>query len=68
MQQQELGAFLATLKYSRLTHQQRRTLRGQALAGDLKGAQKGLQKLTEANNKNGGKEENVHKRSMRDVG
>ena len=67
MQQQELGAFIKALKRSRLTAQQRRTLKGQAIAGDLKGAQKGFQRLTEANNKNGGKL-NGHEHSIRGAG
>lgn len=44
----ELTKFIIALKYSRLTAQQKRTLKGQALGGDLKGAQKGFQRLTEA--------------------
>ncbi len=41
--------FLKQLKYNRyqLTAQQYRTLKGQALAGDVAGAKKGLQKLSE---------------------
>ena len=37
--------FLRQLKESRLTLQQKRTLRGQALNGDLNGARRGLEKL-----------------------
>lgn len=48
MEQSELSKFIIALKRSELTAQQKRTLKGQALAGDLKGAQKGFQKLTEA--------------------
>jgi hypothetical protein len=49
VKQNELTKFIIAIKYSRLTAQQKRTLKGQALAGDLKGAQRGLQRLTEAN-------------------
>lgn len=38
----EIGIFLKQLKSFDLTLQQRSTLRGQAKAGDLQGAQKGL--------------------------
>lgn len=44
----ELTKFIVALKYSRLTAQQKRTLKGQALGGDLKGALRGFQRLTEA--------------------
>lgn len=47
-EQTELTKFYMTLKYARLTKQQRKTLMGQALAGDLKGALKGFKRLTEA--------------------
>jgi hypothetical protein len=47
-EQAELAKFFVVIKYSGLTRQQKRTLKGQALAGDLKGAQKGFQRLTEA--------------------
>ena len=42
-----MKAFLIKLKRNkhRLTFQQFRTIRGQALAGDLQGAEKGLNKL-----------------------
>ena len=52
MEQNDLAKFIIALKYSRLTAQQKKTLKGQALAGDLKGAQKGFQRLTEANQTN----------------
>ena len=38
--------FIRYLKTLNLTRQQKRTLRGQALSGDLEGAKKGLEKLT----------------------
>ena len=41
----EMQEFLRTLKYHRLTSQQRKTLRGQALAGTLMAAQAGLRKI-----------------------
>ena len=43
----ELTAFIALLKFNRpkLTKQQYNTIKGQALAGDIAGANKGLQKL-----------------------
>lgn len=37
--------FLVALKRAQITSQQRKTLRGQALAGDLEGAKRGLQRL-----------------------
>lgn len=47
----DLDEYLAKLKKqrSRLTRQQILTLRGQALAGDIAGAEKGLARLTEGN-------------------
>ncbi len=41
----EVQAFIRALKYQRLTTQQRKTLRGQALAGNLLAAQVGLRKI-----------------------
>jgi hypothetical protein len=41
----EVQAFIRALKYHRLTSQQRKTLRGQALAGNLPAAQAGLRKI-----------------------
>jgi hypothetical protein len=41
----EVQAFMRALKYHRLTSQQRKTLRGQALAGNLPAAQVGLRKI-----------------------
>lgn len=46
-EQTELAKFFMAVKYSGLTRQQKRTLKGQALAGDFKGALKGFQRLTE---------------------
>ena len=42
--QKEIDIFLRFLRSVELTSQQRKTFRGQALAGDLMGAMKGLQK------------------------
>ena len=44
----EVQAFIRALKYYRLASQQRKTLRGQALAGDLAGAKRGLQRCCSA--------------------
>ena len=44
----EVQEFIRSLRYHRLTSQQRKVLRGQALAGDLAGAKKGLQRLCSA--------------------
>ena len=41
----EIQAFIRALKYHRLTSQQRKTLRGQALAGNLPAAKSGLQTI-----------------------
>ena len=45
----ELAAFLETLEANKknLTRQQMRTIKGQAFAGDIAGARKGLYKLLE---------------------
>ena len=43
--QPELESFIRSLKRYQLTKQQIKTLRGQALAGDLAGAQKGLERM-----------------------
>lgn len=45
----ELTDFMRTLKANQknLTRQQYRTIKGQAFAGDVKGAEKGLYKLLE---------------------
>lgn len=42
---QEVDRFLKSLKYYRLTVAQRKTLRGQVLAGDLAGARRGLAQI-----------------------
>ena len=49
---QEIDRFIGSLKQYRLTKQQLKTLRGQALAGDLAGAQKGLMKAVSKNASN----------------
>ena len=41
----EVQEFIHSLRYHRLTSQQRKTLRGQALAGNLSAAQAGLRKI-----------------------
>lgn len=41
----EIDMFIRSLKNLPLTRQQKRTLRGQAIAGDLDGATKGLNKI-----------------------
>ncbi|MEN6635199.1 MAG: hypothetical protein ABFC56_05070 [Clostridiaceae bacterium] len=41
----EIQAFIHSLKYYSLTSQQRKTLRGQALAGNLPAARAGLRKI-----------------------
>jgi len=45
MNQHDLYDFIRSLKNYPLTSQQIKTLRGQALAGDLAGARKGLQRI-----------------------
>ena len=45
MTMDEVQAFIRALKYHHLTSQQRKTLRGQALAGNLIAAQAGLRKI-----------------------
>ena len=42
----EITRFIKSLRYYRLTSQQRKTLRGQALDGDIAGAKTGLQRIT----------------------
>lgn len=49
---QEIDRFIGSLKHYQLTKQQIKTLRGQALAGDLVGAQKGLKKAVVKNASN----------------
>lgn len=41
----EVQQFVRSLRYHHLTSQQRKTLRGQALAGNLQAAQTGLRKI-----------------------
>ena len=45
MSMDEVQAFIQSLRYHRLTSQQRKTLRGQALAGNLPAAQAGLREI-----------------------
>lgn len=49
MKKTELTAFMDTLNANRknITRQQYRTIKGQAFAGNIKGAEKGLYKLLE---------------------
>ena len=49
----EKDRFIESLKFYELTAQQRKTLRGQAIAGDLEGAQKGLQTILDRRENNG---------------
>lgn len=49
----ETDRFIEALKFYELTSQQRKTLRGQAIAGDLEGAQKGLQTILDRRENNG---------------
>ena len=41
----EIDVFIRSLKNLPLTRQQKKTLRGQAIAGDIDGATKGLNKI-----------------------
>ena len=43
----EVQSFIRSLRYHRLTSQQRKTLRGQALSGNLTGAKAGLQRIVQ---------------------
>jgi len=45
MSMDDVQEFIQSLRYYRLTSQQRKTLRGQALAGNLPAAQAGLRKI-----------------------
>ena len=45
MSMDEVQSFIHSLRYHRLTSQQRKTLRGQVLAGNLPAAQAGLRKI-----------------------
>lgn len=47
-----INKFIKTLRGSQLTAQQKRTLKGQAVAGDLQGALKGYQRLLSAKKDN----------------
>ena len=49
----ETDRFIESLKFYELKAQQRKTLRGQAIAGDLEGAQKGLQTILDRRENNG---------------
>ena len=49
----ETDRFIESLKFYELTSQQRKTLRGQVIAGDLEGAQKGLQTILDRRENNG---------------
>ena len=49
----ETDRFIESLKFYELTAQQRKTLRGQTIAGDLEGAQKGLQTILDRRENNG---------------
>ena len=45
MNRHEIDSFIGRLKFYHLTSQQIRTLRGQALSGDLAGARMGLERI-----------------------
>ena len=47
-----VNRFVKTLRGSQLTAQQKGTLKGQAVAGDLEGALKGYQRLLSAKKQN----------------
>ena len=49
----EVQEFIRALKYHRLTSQQRKTLRGQALAGNLIAAQAGLRRIVSKGKQDG---------------
>jgi hypothetical protein len=49
----DVQAFIRALKYHRLTSQQRKSLRGQALAGNLPAAQTGLRKIVSKGTQHG---------------
>lgn len=53
---EEVNRFIKSLKRTQLTAQQKRTLKGQAIAGDLKGAQKGMEALLRRQQQNRMKE------------
>ena len=53
MSMDEVQAFIRSLRYHHLTSQQRKTLRGQALAGNLTAAQAGLRKIVSKGNQHG---------------
>lgn len=53
-----VNKFIRALRGSQLTAQQKRTLKGQALGGDLQGALKGYQRLLSA------KKDNMEGRAM----
>ena len=53
MNMDEAQAFIRALKHHRLTTQQRKTLRGQALAGNLPAAQAGLRKIVSKGHQHG---------------
>ena len=44
----EVSKFIRLLNKYKLSKQQRKTIRGQAINGDIEGAKKGLEKLTAA--------------------
>ena len=48
MAEKELWTFLKEIDKSGLTKQQKKTIKGQALAGDVQGALKGYQRLIRA--------------------
>ena len=53
MNMDEIQAFIHSLRHYRLTTQQRKTLRGQALAGNLPAARAGLRKIVSKGSQHG---------------
>ncbi len=53
MSMDEVQAFIHSLRYHHLTSQQRKTLRGQALSGNLPAAQAGLRRIVSKGKQDG---------------
>lgn len=56
----QIADFIMALRAAKLTPQQFRTLKGQALAGDMEGAVKGLKKIKEERNAKRRKTDHTH--------
>ena len=52
MDTNETKQFIRQLRSANLTSQERKTIRGQALSGDLIGAKKGLKRIQRKDNEN----------------